>query len=177
MVAVATKTATKTASNAAASAAADGWVDFRRTDASAVITMVRQIAASHDAGEHGDGVEVVVETPRPGWLARRWGRRASRGRAQARLVVTRAVGIVGYPFDVQLICEHGGDAAHRVGSRRGWATSNSAGLAFLIQKGRDGERFDFGGLVGGAVVALSRLRPRAGDRGWRARVDRSVSRH
>ena len=168
MVAVATEKAL---------AATDGWVDFRRSDASTVIAMVRQVAASHDPGEHGDGVEVVVETPRPGWFARRWGRRTSRGRAQARLVVTKAVGIVAYPFDVQLICEHGGDAAHRVGARRGWATSNSAGLAFLIQKGRDGDRYDFGGLVGGAVAALSHLRPRSREAGWRARVERNISRH
>ncbi|MGE5830670.1 MAG: hypothetical protein ACM30G_20220 [Micromonosporaceae bacterium] len=150
-----------------------GWVTFRRSDATAVIGMVRAVAAGHDAGEHGDGVEVVVETPRPGWLARRLGRQ----RAQARMVVTKGVGIVAYPFDIQLVTEHDGAGAHRVGARRGWATSNSAGLAFLIQKGREGDRFDFAGLVGGAVAALSTLRPRARDNGWRARVDRSISRH
>ncbi|MGE5828313.1 MAG: hypothetical protein ACM30G_08095, partial [Micromonosporaceae bacterium] len=58
-----------------------GWVTFRRSDATAVIGMVRAVAAGHDAGEHGDGVEGVVETPRPGWLARRLGRQ----RAQARM--------------------------------------------------------------------------------------------
>lgn len=154
-----------------------GWVDFQRCDATAVIAMVRRVADAHDPGEHGDGVEVLIESPPPGWFARHWGRRRGRQRAQARLVVTKAVGIVAYPFEVQLVCEHGGDAAHRVGARRGWATSNSAGLAFLIQKGGDGDRPDFGALVGGAVVALSRLRPRAGEHGWRARIDRSVSRH
>ena len=152
--------------------AEQGWVAFRRSDATAVIGMVRSVAAAHDAGEHGDGVEVVVETPRPGWLARRLGRQ----RAQARLVVTKGVGIVAYPFDIQLITEHDGASARRVGARRGWATSTSAGLAFLIQKGREGDRFDFAGLVGGAVAALSTLRPRAGEHGWRARIDRSVYR-
>jgi len=150
-----------------------GWTDFRRSDATAVIDMVRAVAAAADAGEHGDGVEVVIETPPPGRLAKLLRRRR---RAQARVVVTKAGGIVAYPFDIQLVTEHDGKAARRVGPRQGWATSDSAGLAFLIQKGPKGARPDFDELVGAAVTALAKLRPRTSERGWRARIDRSVAR-
>jgi len=54
--------------------------------------------------------------------------------------------------------------------------SNSAGLAFLVQKGRAGQRYDWGGLVGGAVVALIALRPSTLGQSWRARVDRAIRR-
>ena len=149
------------------------WVAFHRSDAGVVIDLVRAVAGSGDAGEYGDGVEVVIETPRPGWFA---GLLGPDDRAQARIVVTRAGGEVGYPFDVRLVTEHGGRAAALVGARPGWAVSDSAGLAFLIQKGRPGARFDWAGLVGAAVAALAELRPRADDEGWRACVDRTVSR-
>jgi hypothetical protein len=152
---------------------AAGWVPFRRTDASVVIEMVRTVAESADPGEHGDGVEVVIETPRLGWLA---GLLRDRVPDQARVVVTRAGGEVGYPFSVQIVSEHGGRAARLVSTPPGWATSDSAGLAFVIQKGRPGSRFDWGGLVGGAMAALCALQGDLPDDGWRAAVYRAVRR-
>ena len=152
----------------------DNWHPFERSDASAVIDLVRAVAASRDPGIHGHGVEVVVEAPRKKWWQALFNE--DEELAQARIVVTRAGGAVGYPFDIQLITPYGANAAHRVGQRPGWAVSNSAGLAFLIQKGRPGARFDFGGLVGGAVTALDELRHDAPDTGWRVRVDRAVHR-
>lgn len=151
-----------------------GWVAFRRSDASVVIDMVRAVADAHDPGEHGDGVEVVIEAPRRGWLAALFN--SDDTQAQARIVVTRSGGEVGYPFDIQLVTAYGGGAAHRVGARPGWAVSNSAGLAFLVQKGRPGDRYEFGSLVGAAVTALSELRRKPADKGWRAMIDRSVKR-
>jgi hypothetical protein len=151
-----------------------GWVEFRRSDAGAVIAMVRAVAEARDPGEHGDGVEVVIEAPRLGWLAGLFNH--DDRQARARIVVTRAGGEVGYPFDIQLVTAHGGKAAHRLQRRPGWAVSNSAGLAFLVQKGRPGARFEFGALVGGAVLALSELRRKPVEKGWRATVDRSVKR-
>jgi hypothetical protein len=150
------------------------WVEFHRSDAGAVIAMVRAVADARDPGEHGDGVEVVIEAPRHSWLKGLFNRDDQQ--AQARIVVTRAGGEVGYPFDIQLVTAYGGRAAHRVGSRPGWAVSDSAGLAFLIQKGRPGARFEFGALVGGAVLALTKLRRGPVEKGWRATVDRSVKR-
>jgi hypothetical protein len=91
-------------------------------------------------------------------------------------VVSRPGGEVRYPYNVQLVTDHGADAAHRVPRLRGWAASNSAGLAFLVQKGRSVDPPDWAGLVGGAVAALSALRPDAGDRGWKAAVDRAIMR-
>lgn len=154
------------------------WVEFSRSDASAVIAMVRALAAARDPGEYGDGVEVVVEPPYDGRRPARWlsGLVGRDRRTQARIVVCRTGGAVGYPFDIQLVTGYGGYAAHRLGTRPGWAVSNSAGLAFLIQKGRAGDRYDFGGLVGAAVAALSELRGRPAEHGWRASVDRSVRR-
>jgi hypothetical protein len=149
------------------------WVEFRRSDASAVIAMVRAVAQAADPGEHGDGVEVVIEPPRPGLLERLFGDHTP---DQARIVVSRPGGEVRHPYNVQLVTDHGADAAHRVPRLRGWAASNSAGLAFLVQKGRLADAPDWAGLVGGAVAALSALRPDAGDRGWRAAVDRAVDR-
>jgi hypothetical protein len=151
----------------------DGWVALRRSDVAPVIEMVRAVAEAADPGEFGDGVEVVIETPPPGRLSRLVRRRP---RAQARLVVTKAGGAVAYPFEIQIVSEHLGGAARRVGAGPGWATSNSAGLAFLIQKGQMGARPDFEQLVGTAVAALVKLRPRSTDRGWRAIVERGVSR-
>jgi hypothetical protein len=149
------------------------WVAFRRSDASVVIDMVRTVAHAADAGEHGDGVEVVIETPRLGLLA---GLFRDRVPDQARMVVTGEGGRVGYPFSVQLVSEHGGRAARLVDAAPGWATSDSAGLAFVVQKGRPGARFDWGGLVGGAVAALCALQHDLPDDGWRAMVDRTVKR-
>jgi hypothetical protein len=149
------------------------WVEFRRSDASAVIAMVRAIAESADPGEHGDGVEVVIEAPRPGLLDRLFGDHQP---DQARIAVTRVGGEVRYPYNVQLVTDHGADAAHRVPPLSGWAASRSAGLAFLVQKGGSADRPNWAGLVGGAVAALSALRPDAGDRGWKAAVDRAVDR-
>ena len=45
-----------------------------------------------------------------------------------------------------------------------------------LLKGASGDRWDWPGLVGGAVAALSTLRPDADDDGWRAGVDREVRR-
>jgi hypothetical protein len=149
------------------------WVEFGRSDASAVIAMVRSVARAADPGEHGDGVEVVIEAPRPGLLDRLFGDHKP---DQARIVVSRPGGEVRYPYNVQLVTDHGADAAHRVPRLRGWAASNSAGLAFLVQKGRSVDPPDWAGLVGGAVAALSALRPDAGDRGWKAAVDRAIRR-
>jgi hypothetical protein len=149
------------------------WVTFERADASAVIAMVRAVARAADPGEHGDGVEVVIEAPRPGLFAGLFGDHRP---DQARIVVTRAGGEVRYPFSVQLVTDHGADAAHRVPHVRGWAASNSAGLAFLVFKGRVADRPDWAGLVGGAVAALGALRPDARERGWKAAVDRAVHR-
>ena len=150
-----------------------GWVQFRRSDATAVIDMVRAVAEAADPGEHGDGVEVVVETPKLGFFQ---GLFRDRVPDQARLVVTRAGGAVGYPFSIQIVSEHGGRAARLVSARPGWATSDSAGLAFVVQKGRPDARFDWGGLVGGAVAALCALQDDLPDDGWRAMVDRAVKR-
>lgn len=149
------------------------WVEFRRSDASAVIAMVRDVARAADPGEHGDGVEVVIEAPRPGFLERLFGDHTP---DQARILVSRPGGEVRYPYNVQLVTDHGADAAHRVPRVHGWAASNSAGLAFLVQKGHRADLPNWAGLVGGAVAALSALRPDAGDRGWKAAVDRSVDR-
>lgn len=150
-----------------------GWVVFRSSDARTVVDLVRGVADARDPGEHGHGVEVVIEAPRRQWLRALFN--ADNTVAQARIVVTREGGDVAYPFDVRLVTAHGADAAHKVGYRQGWAASNSAGLSFLVQKsGPVG--FDFDGLVGTAVAALRELRRRPLDKGWRARVDRSVLR-
>ncbi|MET7420967.1 hypothetical protein [Dactylosporangium sp. NPDC005555] len=149
----------------------DSWVRFRRSDPARVVDLVRAVADARDAGEHGQGVEVVVEAPRLRWWRALFNRDDTL--AQARIVVTRDGGEVRHPFDIQLVTAYGADAAHRVGRRTGWAASNSAGLAFLIQKGPDP---DYGELVTGAVEALARLRRRPREGGWRARVDRAVTR-
>lgn len=151
----------------------EGWVGFRPTDATVVVALVRTVAARGDAGEHGHGAEVVIETPSPGWFGRVILRR---GPAQARLVVTKSDGRVGYPFDVRLVSEHDGHGARKVGARPGWAISNTAGMAFLIQKGGAADPPDFDSLVSVAVAALQTLRPRARERGWRASIDRSIER-
>jgi hypothetical protein len=147
-------------------------VEFRRSEAAAVIELVRRVAEAADPGEHGDGVEVVIEAPRRGWL----GRLLDDGLAeQARIAVTKFGGAVRYPFHVLLMTDHGGAAVRRLPRVPGWAVSNSNDLAFLIQKGT-GDRYDWAGLVGGAVAALSVLRPDADDEGWRAGIDRAVQR-
>jgi hypothetical protein len=166
------------------------WVEFSRADAGAVIDMVRAVAEARDPGAHGDGVEVVIEAPRLRWLARLWSKirllgagRLGPGRwidadgrpDQARIIVTKHGGEVTYPFDVQLVTDEGGRAARKIPVRPGWARSNSAGVAFAIQKGRAGAPYSWGDLVGGAIAALMALRGNAPDEGWRARIeDRSV---
>jgi hypothetical protein len=76
---------------------------------------------------------------------------------------------------VRIISGRGGNAAHAVRAPVGWATSNSDGLAFLIQKGHPHQGFDFEGLAGTTIEALSQLRKRPDGR-WRAAVDRAVVR-
>lgn len=132
------------------------------------------MAAARDPGLHGHGVEVVVEAPRKKWWQALFNE--DEELAQARIVVTRAGGAVRYPFDIQLVTAYGANAAHRVDRRPGWAASNSAGLAFLIQKGGPGARFDWSALVGGAVAALVELRHDVAETGWRVRVDRAIHR-
>jgi len=149
------------------------WVRFARTDASAVVAMVRAVADSTDAGEHGDGVEVVIEVPRKGWFRRLFDDGLPE---QARIGVTKPGGEVRYPFHVHLVTDHGGAAVKRLPQAPGWAVSNSAGNAFAIQKGRPDDPYDWAGLVSGALRSLSALRPDAKDRGWRATVDREVKR-
>ncbi|GAB3859800.1 hypothetical protein ACFPIJ_28420 [Dactylosporangium cerinum] len=149
----------------------DSWVPFRRSDTAKVVDLVRAVADARDPGEHGEGVEVVLEAPRTRWWRALFNR--DDALAQARIVVTRDGGAVRHPFDIQLVTAHGADAAHRLGRRTGWAVSNSNGLAFLIHKGPDP---DFGELVTGAVEALAKLRRQPRDGGWRARVDRGITR-
>ncbi len=149
------------------------WVEFHRSDADAALRLVRAVADAADPGERGDGVEVVIEAPKPGWLTGLFGDHQP---DQARIAVTKAGGIVRYPFHVRLITDHGAKAAHRVPRLPGWAASDSAGLAFLVLKGRAADRPDWATLVGGAVAALSALRPDARDDGWRVAVDRAVDR-
>ncbi|WP_432829742.1 hypothetical protein [Dactylosporangium sp. CA-092794] len=150
------------------------WVAFRRSRPERVVELVRQVAAAKDPGEHGHGVEVVVEAPRTKWWKALFNH--DDRLAQARIVVTREGGEVRYPFDIQLVTAYGGNAAHRLGSRPGWAMSNSAGMAFVIQKGTHRTAFDFEELTAGAVAALAKLRRKPQERGWRARVDRAVKR-
>jgi hypothetical protein len=152
------------------------WVEFRRSDATVVIDMVRRVAADRDAGEHGQGVEVVIEVPRRGWFAGLFDGHPfdDNPPEQARIGVTKLGGEVRYPFHVNLVTPHGGRAARLVPRLPGWAHSNSAGLAFLVLKGRPGARPDWAGLVGGTVAALAVLRGKAPEKGWRAQVYRAV---
>jgi hypothetical protein len=149
------------------------WVEFPRPDPGVVVAMVRAVAASGDSGEFGDGVEVVIEAPEPGWLAGLFGDHRP---DQARIVVTGAGGRTGYPYSVQLVTDHGGRAARRLPRLPGWATSDCAGMAFLMQKGGRHDPPDWAGLVGGAVAALSTLLPERGDERWRAGIDRLIDR-
>ena len=146
---------------------------FARTDADPVVALVRAVAESADPGEHGQGVEVVIEVPRKGWFRRLFDDGLPE---QARIGVTKPGGEVRYPFHVQLVTDKGGAAVRRLPRTPGWATSNSAGLAFVIQKGLPGAGTDWAGLVNGAIGALSVLRRDARDKGWRATVDRAVKR-
>jgi hypothetical protein len=156
--------------------AVETWVPFRRSRPDRVVDLVRHVADARDPGEHGHGVEVVLEAPRTKWWKALFNRDDTL--AQARIVVTREGGEVRYPFDIQLVTAYGANAAHRLGTRPGWAMSNSAGMAFVIQKGthRAAGDFDFAELTAGAVAALARLRRKPQERGWRARVDRDVRR-
>ena len=151
---------------------------FHREDTTPVVELVRRVAQARDPGEHGDGVEVVVESPAAGKLADLLGRADS---VQARIIVTKAGGEVTYPFDVQLVSEGGGEAARRagaslVGPGRSWATSETDGRAFIVHKGRPGAEPDWSELTAGTVTALVALAGEVGDEGWRARVDRAVRR-
>jgi hypothetical protein len=149
------------------------WVKFARTDADPVVALVRAVAESADPGEHGEGVEVVIEVPRKGWFRRLFDDGLPE---QARIGVTKPGGEVRYPFHVQLVTDRGGAAVRRLPRTPGWATSNSAGLAFVIQKGLPEAQPDWAGLVDGAIGALSVLRRDAHEKGWRATVDRAVKR-
>jgi hypothetical protein len=148
------------------------WVTFDRRDPAVVVELVRAVAATGDPGEYGDGVEVVVEAPAPSFLRDVFGAEP----ASARIAVTKPGGEVGYPFHVRLLSDQGGDAGRRAPPRGGWAISNSAGLAFLMQKGTAGAPPDWSDLVDGAIAALTALRTDAADPGWRAAVDRAVFR-
>jgi hypothetical protein len=148
------------------------WVIFDRREPSVVVELIRGVAATGDPGEYGDGVEVVLEAPAPSFLRDIFGAEP----ASAHIAVTKPGGEVGYPFNVRLVSDQGGDAGHRAPRRAGWAVSNSAGLAFLMQKGASGAPPDWPDLVEGAIAALAALRTDAGDPGWRAAVDRSVFR-
>ncbi|HZN72228.1 MAG TPA: hypothetical protein VFC00_11195 [Micromonosporaceae bacterium] len=155
-----------------------GWVQFHRQDATPIVDLLRTVADAHDAGEHGDGVEVVVESPKPSWLADLFGRA---DHVQARIIVTKTGGEVAYPVDVQLISDRGGRAARRagrelVGPGQGWATSNTDGRAYLVRKGRAHDPVDWTTLAGGTMTALGVLAGRVKDKGWRVRVDRAVKR-
>jgi hypothetical protein len=153
-------------------------VRFHRLDPTPVVELLRRVADTRDAGEHGDGVEVVVESPRPRWWMDLFGRA---DQVQARIIVTKAGGEVAYPFDVRLVSDHGGRAARRagnglVGPGQGWATSITDGEAYLVRKGRPGAAPDWPSLAGGAMTAAKTLAGKVSDRGWRVRVDRSIRR-
>jgi hypothetical protein len=165
----------------------DSWSVFRRGDVSGVVRIVREVAVSGDAGLHGHGVEVVLESPRPRWWTR-WFDRSPRD--QARIAVTGADGTAGYPIHVRLVTGHGAGATHRIERRDRWATGVTRmavpgaperdGEAVLVLKrgALDGYRPGDAAadVVAGCVAALSDLRPLAPDRGWRARIDRDVRR-
>jgi hypothetical protein len=140
------------------------WVEFRRSGPAVVVDMVRAVAARADPGQHGQGVEVIIEAPRPRLFADIFGAEP----ASARIAVTKAGGELSFPFHIRLLSDQGGNAGRRLAVRPGWAVSNSAGLAFLMQKGRPGDPFDWPALVEGALNALCVLRPDAPDEGWRA---------
>jgi hypothetical protein len=148
------------------------WVTFDRRDPAVVVELVRRIALSGDPGEYGDGVEVVVEAPAPSFLRDIFGAEP----ASARIAVTKPGGEVDYPFHVRLVSDQGGDAGRQAPRRAGWAVSNSAGLAFVMQKGAAGAGYDWADLVDGAIAALTALRTDATDTGWRVGVDRAVFR-
>jgi hypothetical protein len=151
------------------------WTTFTRHDLTAVTDEVRRIAASGDAGQHGHGVEVVVESPPLRWWERR---RQSRTRDHARIAVTDGQGRSGYPVHIRLFTTAGAAAVRKIDRRAGWATSNTRGEAILMMKARaatDGG-YDAAELVTGTVAALDDLHLRNPKRGWRFRVDRGVLR-
>jgi len=62
-------------------------LEFQRSDATVVVELVRRVADTADPGEHGDGVQVVIEAPRRGWP----GRLVDDGLPeQARIAVTKS---------------------------------------------------------------------------------------
>jgi hypothetical protein len=170
------------------------WVTFRRRDPSELVRVVRDLAASADAGAYGHGVEVVVESPRLHWWHRFFDRVE---RDRARIAVTGPDGRAGYPIHVRLVTGFGTDAAGKVDRRDNWATSvtsmrpitpgtgapphpHEAGEAIIMLKRGPGTGFDpaeaADEVVAGTVAALADLHPFSPDRGWRARVDRTVRR-
>jgi hypothetical protein len=166
---------------ASAEPATDEWVPFRLSDPSVVVDMVRAVAETAEPGEHGHGVEIVIEAPRLGF----WGRLLrDRTPDQARLAVTKPGGEVAYPFSVQLVSgRRARRAVRRVGHRKGWATSNSAGLAFIVQKGppwvaapNGSDEYAWAELVNGSLAALCDLTAKLPDKGWRVTIDRAVKR-
>lgn len=151
------------------------WTTFSRTDLSPVVEEVRRVAASGDAGAHGHGVEVVVESPPLRW----WEHfRELRTRDHARIAVTDGRGRAGYPVHIRLYTTHGPQASRKVDRRAGWATSNTLGEAILMMKERAASNgaYDATELVTGTVAALADLHIRSPKRGWRFRVDRGVRR-
>jgi len=151
------------------------WTTFTRRDLSALVAEVRRVASSGDAGRHGQGVEVVVESPPLRW----WERRGqARTRDNARIAVTDGQGRAGYPVHIRLSTTHGAGATRKIDRRAGWTTSNTRGEAILMMKERaasDGA-YDAVELVAGTVAALDDLHLRNPKRGWRFRVDRTVLR-
>jgi hypothetical protein len=151
------------------------WTTFSRTDLSPVVKEVRRLATSGDAGAHGHGVEVVVESPPLRW----WEHfREQRTRDHARIAVTDGQGQAGYPVHIRLHTTHGAHAGRRIDRRAGWATSNTLGEAILMMKSRAATNgaYDAAELVTGTVAALADLHIRSPKRGWRFRVDRGVLR-
>ena len=155
------------------------WTTFTRRDLRTLTDVLRAVAVSGDAGRHGHGVEVVIESP----PLRVWERvfrlrQRRRERDSARIAVTNADGHCGYPVHVRLDTTHGAVAAKHIARRPGWATSNTAGQAILMMKARAAATADYDALelATGTVDALADLHWREPMRGWRFRVDRMVIR-
>src|SRR2546423_15651661 len=105
---------------------------FPRADAGRVVELVRAVAESADPGEHGDGVEVVIEVPRKGW----WRRLFDDGLPeQARIGGPKPGGEGRYPFHIHLVPDQRGRAERRPPRTPGWAASNPADHAVSRQKG------------------------------------------
>lgn len=161
------------------------WTDFTRHDLARLVDEVRNVAVSGDRGEHGHGVEVLVESP-PLHAWQRWFRRRPRERDRAAIAVTNGRGVAKYPVHIRLYTTHGADAARKVDRRPGWATSNTVGQAILMMKARAAthgaaaglgtDPLDADELATGTVAALDDLHLFSPKKGWRFRVDRLVTR-